>query len=178
MAASSNNRRGGSIAFLLAQLGQHAADQFAERISALGLVPAQAGIVRAIAAAPGRSQQALSEQLGLLPSRVVSFVDDLERQGFVERRRNPTDRRLHALHLSGAGEELMRELSVVARQHEQAMTAGLSAADKSSLAELLSGIAARQGLSPGVHPGYRSIGRAAGDRAAADDGAADRADAS
>ncbi|MCW2539080.1 MAG: mexR [Frankiales bacterium] len=166
MAAPSSNRRG-EIAFLLAQLGKHAADQFAERISALGLVPAQAGIVCAIAADPGRSQQALSEQLGPLPSRVVSFVDDLERQGWVVCRRNPTDRRLYALYLSAAGEERLRELSVVARRHEQAMTAGLSAANKSSLAELLTGIAARQGLSSDVHQVYRGIGGSGSARAAA-----------
>jgi DNA-binding MarR family transcriptional regulator len=147
------------VAFLLAQLGQHATGLFAERIAALNLNPPQAGILRAISIEPGRSQQALSEQLGLLPSRVVSFVDDLEERGLVERRRNPTDRRQHALYLAPAGEDLMRELSVVGRQHEQQITAGLTAEQRATLLELLSAVVARQGLTPGVHPGYRSLGR-------------------
>lgn len=156
MVTTSNSRRGGGVAFLLAQVGQVATDQFAQRLGVLQLTPAQAGILRAIAAEPGRSQQALSAQLALLPSRVVAFVDDLERQGYVERRRNPTDRRLHALHLTESGAALMTELAAVARAHEQAMTAGLTAAQKSLLRGLLADIAERQGLTPGVHPGYRS----------------------
>ena len=89
------------------------------------LTPPHAGILRAIATEPGRSQQALSAQLGMLPSRVVVYVDELEDRGYVERRRNPDDRRLHALHLSAAGKRLMRKISELARQHETQLTAAL-----------------------------------------------------
>jgi DNA-binding MarR family transcriptional regulator len=152
------NRPGG-VAFLLAQLGQHAADRFAERISALGLIPPQAGILRAIATEPGHSQQALSAQLGLLPSRVVAFVDDLERRGYVERRRNPDDRRLYALHLTGSGTDLMARIGAIGRAHEEEITDGLTAERRDALADTLATLAARHGLAPGVHPGYKSIGR-------------------
>lgn len=162
MPSPSAGRPGGGIAFLLAQLGQHAADRFAERISVLELTPPQAGILRAIAGESGRSQQALSEQLGLLPSRVVAFVDELEHRGCVERRRNPTDRRLHALHLTDTGQALMKEIGKVARQHDQEVTAGLSADDRATLQRLLAGLADQHGLTPGVHPGYRAIGRPRG----------------
>jgi DNA-binding MarR family transcriptional regulator len=158
---STDRRHTGGVAFLLAQLGQHAADRFAGRIAALGLSPPQAGILRAIAVEPGRSQQALSEQLGLLPSRVVAFVDDLEARGFVERRRNAVDRRVYALHLTDAGAALMAKIADVGRGHEEEFTAGLTRAQRSTLAELLGILAARQQLTPGVHPGYKSIGRGA-----------------
>ena len=148
------------MAFLLAQLGAHATEQFAERISALDLLPVQAGILRAVAGDQGRSQQALSEQLGLLPSRVVAFIDDLESRGLIERRRNTQDRRLHALHLTAEGEHLMRRLADIGRAHERAVAAGLSAAERAELGRLLERIAERQGLTPGVHPGFRSAGRA------------------
>ncbi|MCP3811850.1 MarR family transcriptional regulator, partial [Mycobacteriaceae bacterium Msp059] len=65
---------GDNVAFLLTQLGTYAATRFAEQMATIDLTPPHAGILRAIAAAPGRSQQALSAQLGLLPSRVVTFV--------------------------------------------------------------------------------------------------------
>src|SRR5215472_16491241 len=103
--SASNNHPGG-VAFLLAQLGQHAAERFGERIAALDLTPPHAGILRAIVASPGRSQQALSTELQLLPSRVVAFVDDLENRGYVERRPNPDDRRQYALYLTPAGKEV------------------------------------------------------------------------
>jgi DNA-binding MarR family transcriptional regulator len=147
----------GGVAFLLAQVGQRAADLFAERISSVGLTPPQAGILRAIWQEPGQSQQALSTHLGLLPSRVVAFVDDLEERGYVERRRNPTDRRLHSLHLTPHGEELMKQLSTLAREHERQFTANLSPQQRDALHESLQIIANLQNLTPGVHPGYQSL---------------------
>ncbi|HET9874773.1 MAG TPA: MarR family winged helix-turn-helix transcriptional regulator [Mycobacterium sp.] len=149
------------VAFLLAQLGHHAAKLFAEQMAKVELTPPHAGILRAIAAGPGRSQQALSAQLGLLPSRVVAYVDELEQHGYVERGRNPDDRRRHALYLTAAGKRLMGKISDLARQHERRLTAGLSAEQRRTLRELLTTIAHRQGLTPHVHPGYRTLGRAA-----------------
>ena len=148
-----------SVAFLLAQLGHHAATLFAEQVAAIELSPPQAGILRAIAAEPGRSQQALSAQLGMLPSRVVVYVDELEERGYVERRRNPDDRRLHALHLTPAGKRLMRKLSELAHQHELRLTAALDPEQYSALRALLSTVAREQGLKPHVHPGYRTLAR-------------------
>jgi len=158
MSSASDGHRGG-VAFLLAQLGHHAAERFTERIAALDLTPPHAGILRAIAAAPGRSQQALSTQLGLLPSRVVAFVDDLEEGGYLERRPNPDDRRQYALYLTAAGKELMVKVSRIARQHDRAITSGLSDSQRAQLRELLATLAAQQGLTPGIHPGYRRLGR-------------------
>lgn len=154
-----SDHRGAGVAFLLAQLGHHAAEKFGERIAALGLTPPHAGILRAIAAEPGRSQQALSTQLRLLPSRVVAFVDDLEGRGYVERRPNPDDRRQYALFLTASGKELMQKLSRLARQHDRAITNGLNESQRTQLLELLAALARQQGLTPGVHPGYRRLGR-------------------
>jgi DNA-binding MarR family transcriptional regulator len=147
------------VAFLLTQLGTYAAGQFAERIASLGLSPPQAGILRAIAMDPGRSQQALSGHLSLLPSRVVAFIDDLQERGYVERRSNPDDRRLHALYLTASGQRLLAELGKVAQAHDEEIVGGLSAAQHAELAALLQALAAHHGLTPGVHPGYKSIGQ-------------------
>jgi DNA-binding MarR family transcriptional regulator len=157
MSSASDGHRGG-VAFLLAQLGHHAAERFSERIAVLGLTPPHAGILRAIAANPGRSQQALSTQVGLLPSRVVAFVDDLENHGYLERRPNPDDRRQYALYLTAEGKELMGKLSRLARQHDRAITSGLSESQRAQLRDLLATLATQQGLTPGIHPGYRRLG--------------------
>lgn len=147
------------VAFLLAQLGHHAATLFAEKMATIELGPPHAGILRAIAAEPGRSQQALSAQLDMLPSRVVVYVDELEERGYVERRRNPDDRRLHALYLTPAGKRLVRKLSELARQHELQLTAALDAEQRTALRGLLAAVAQQQGLTPHIHPGYRTLGR-------------------
>ena len=156
---------GDGVAFLLAQLGHHAATLFAEQMASIDLTPPHAGILRAIASDPGRSQQALSGQLGLLPSRVVAYVDDLEDRGYVERRRNPDDRRLHALYLSASGKKLMSKIGDLARQHDRRLTAGLDDDQRETLRGLLGALAERQGLTPHVHPGYRTLGRSSGSSA-------------
>jgi DNA-binding MarR family transcriptional regulator len=157
--------RGDGVAFLLAQLGHYAAMQFADQMTTVDLTPPHAGLLRAIAASPGGSQQALAGQLGLLPSRVVAYVDELEDSGYVERRRNPDDRRLHALYLTASGKKLMGKISELARQHERSITAGLDAGQRATLRELLALLAQERGLTPHVHPGFRTLGRAKGSRA-------------
>ncbi|GAA1035058.1 MULTISPECIES: MarR family winged helix-turn-helix transcriptional regulator [Amycolatopsis] len=142
-------------AFLLAQLGAHATQRFAERIADLGLTPPQTGLLRAIARRPGESQQVLAAELGTPPTRLVALVDGLEQQGLIERRRNPQDRRLYAVFLSDKGQETMAELAKAAAAHEDEMTAALSTEERSVLRGLLGRVAEDRGLTPGIHPGYR-----------------------
>jgi DNA-binding MarR family transcriptional regulator len=156
-ATTGRRHGGGGIAFLLAQVGAHAAERFADRIAGLDLTPAQAGLLRAIDTQPGRSQQAVATQLGIPPSRFVFLVDALEQRGLVRRQRNETDRRLYALHLTAQGEELMTKLHAAGAAHEEDICAGLSGGERQALREALRHIAARQGLTPGVHPGYRRL---------------------
>jgi DNA-binding MarR family transcriptional regulator len=155
---------GDSVAFLLSQLGHRSASVFTDLIASIDLTPPHAGILRAIAAEPGRSQQALSGQLSLLPSRVVAYVDELEDRGYVERRRNPDDRRLHALHLTASGKKVITKIGELGRQHDRLLTAGLDSQQRDTLHQLLATIAEQQGLTPHVHPGYRTLGRAANSR--------------
>src|SRR5438128_10009651 len=85
--------RRSSAAFLLAQVGAHAASKFAERLAKLNLAPSDAGILRILAATSAITQQALASALGMVPSRLVSLIDHLESRGLIERRDNPDDRR-------------------------------------------------------------------------------------
>jgi DNA-binding MarR family transcriptional regulator len=141
-------------AFLLAQLGAHAATRFTERIGELDLTPPQVGLLRLVAVRPGQSQQALAQQLGTPATRLVPLVDGLEKRGLIVRRRNAEDRRLYALELSPGGRELMSQVARAAKAHEQAITAALTENERSTLHELLKKVADEQGLTPGVHPGY------------------------
>jgi hypothetical protein len=47
----------------------------------------------------------------------------------------------------------------VARAHQDDLCAALSETERTRLRELLEKIASQQELTPGVHPGYRKIGR-------------------
>jgi DNA-binding MarR family transcriptional regulator len=147
---------GPGVAFTLAQLGAYATDLFARRVNQLGLSPAQAGFLRMVAAVPGRSQKELAEDLGMPPSRFVPFADELDQKGLIERRKNPDDRRLHALYLTEAGRRLLGEVAKAGMAHEQQVCAGLSPDEHDQLLDLLLRIAGTQGLKDGVHPGYRA----------------------
>jgi DNA-binding MarR family transcriptional regulator len=147
----------GGTAFLLAQLGSHAARRFTERVAALDLTLPQAGLLRAIASEPGLSQQALAVQLGTPATRLVSLIDDLEQRGFVQRQRNQRDRRLHAVHLTDAGRRLLRTLGQAATSHGIAITAALDDDERRQLHALLARMAAHQQLTNRVHPGFRGL---------------------
>src|SRR5580698_10255870 len=115
-----------SAAFLVAQVGSHAETKFAEWLAPLGLSPPHAGIFRVLSATPGLTQQALGAILGILPSRLVILVDELEKRGLVERRDTPEDRRSYALHVTAKGRETLAQIGRVAREHDAAVCAALS----------------------------------------------------
>jgi DNA-binding MarR family transcriptional regulator len=142
----------------LSQVGAHAAARFAERIEPLGLKPAHAGILGVIQQANGLSQQALGETLGAFPSRLVALLDELEERGLVQRRDNPADRRSYALYLTEAGQAVLEQIGRVGREHQEALCSALDESERTQLAGFLTRIAAEQGLTPGVHPGFRRLG--------------------
>lgn len=149
----------GQPAFLLAQLGAHAANQFTERLAVLQLTPADAGILRLLRVAAAISQQELSEKLRIHPSRLVAILDNLERRQLVERKPNPNDRRLYSLHLTRAGGEILERIGKVAREHQDALLSALGAGDRKKLTELLQQVADQQKLTRGVHPGYQRLAK-------------------
>jgi DNA-binding MarR family transcriptional regulator len=144
-------------AFLLTQLGTHAAGRFAERVGEHGLTPPQCGVLRLLRGRPGLSQQALAGVLGMLPSRVVALVDELEEAGYVRRVRDDADRRRNALKLTAAGTRAVQLIGRISRAHEAEICASLDDAERAVLVGLLQRIADQQGLTPGVHPGYRTL---------------------
>jgi DNA-binding MarR family transcriptional regulator len=143
------DRRAG---FLLVQLGTNEHRRFAERLGPLELHPRHFGMLSHLAANEGQSQQALSSALGIHRSAMVALVDDLERRGLAERRRDPTDRRAHSLFLTPAGRKLLSELERLADEREAELLSALSASERSRLISLLRRVADSQGLAAGVHP--------------------------
>jgi DNA-binding MarR family transcriptional regulator len=147
------------VAFALTQLGALASMGFADRLVPLGLTPAHAGVLRAVAAEPGRSQQAIAKELGVLPSRLVALVDELEAEGLVERRRNPDDRRHHALHLTTDGLARIVQIGNAAQQNAHELLGALDAKEQATLGRLLDLVVEAHDLTPGVHPAFRLLGR-------------------
>lgn len=147
------------VAFLLAQVGAHAAARFSERLRSLRLLPAHSGILWHLAYSPEITQKRLAARLRILPSRLVGLLDEMESRGLVERGRNPDDRRRHSLRLTAKGRSTLAAIGALTREHQSLLLAALSEADKEHLARILQRIADEQGLTHGVHPGYATLPR-------------------
>jgi DNA-binding MarR family transcriptional regulator len=147
------------FAFLLVQLGSHVARQFAQDLAPLGIEPRHFGMLTRLAANEGMAQQAIGELIGVNPTQMVFLVDELEDRGFVERRRNPADRRSYGLFLTQAGRDLLAQVQTAARAHQGRLGSSLSAQEQEQLTSLLRRLAREQGISgqslPGAPPRRR-----------------------
>jgi DNA-binding MarR family transcriptional regulator len=141
------------VAFLLSQLGYHSSRLWQGRLAPLGLDPRHVMLLRHVAIAGGRSQQALGEAVQIPPSRMVALVDILEQRGLLRRRPDPNDRRVRTLHLTRDGRRLLDKVMEISLEHERQLCKGLQPAEREQLITLLSRLAAEQGLGEGVHPG-------------------------
>jgi DNA-binding MarR family transcriptional regulator len=145
--------------FLLAQIGAHAANRFAERLTAIDLTPAEAGILRLLSKSPGMSQQELADRLNIHASRLVAIIDGMVARRLVERQRTAGDRRVYSLQLTETGQTTLMAVGQIAREHHLKLCASLTEEERTMLGELLQRIADEQGLTPDVHPGYGRMGK-------------------
>ncbi|WP_433789069.1 MarR family winged helix-turn-helix transcriptional regulator [Actinoplanes sp. CA-252034] len=141
--------------FLLSQLGFHVAQTFAARLEPLGIAPNHFGLLMHLDRDEGSTQQQLADAVGVHRKVMVGLIDDLEQRGLVERRRHPTDRRAHALHLTAAARELLPRARGVADRHEDELLAALSPGERADLLATLRRLAEHSGNPPGAHPGLR-----------------------
>jgi len=95
------------------------------------------GVLGELAEAGPLSQRELIDRLQIDKSSMVHIVDDLERQGLAERRRNERDRRSHAVHLTPAGEERLSAAQTSTAEVMSGLLEPLSAAERHQLHELL-----------------------------------------
>jgi DNA-binding MarR family transcriptional regulator len=79
----------------------------------------------------------------------VAIIDDFERAGIAERRRDPTDRRRYAIHLSRKGKALLARAREAAQAAEEALLADLDADERRVLHLLLVKVSRTVGRTPG-----------------------------
>jgi DNA-binding MarR family transcriptional regulator len=144
-----------ALGLLLSQIGTHAALSFGRKIAGLGIAPPHVGVLRWIHTNSGKNQRELALHLGVLPSRLVVLLDELEAKGLIARERSLQDRRSQHLHLTPKGNRLLEKVEHIAATHEAGLSAGLTELERDTLIELCAKLAAQQGVSPHGHPGYR-----------------------
>lgn len=75
-----------------------------------GLTESQFGALEALFHLGPLCQRELADKVLKSAGNMTTVVDNLERRGLVERRRDVSDRRIVTVHLTGKGEELVREV--------------------------------------------------------------------
>lgn len=143
------------IAFNLSSLGYAVSKGFHGILGPFDLHPREFAVLRAVGVLEGQSQQALADTLQIPRSRMVSIVDELEARGFVERRPNPSDRRVRELYLTADGRRTLGRAFAEAVAYEQEVGAGLTSEERERLLDLLERIAENLGVGPGAHAALR-----------------------
>lgn len=92
------------------------------------------------------TQRELADFLRLDPSQVVAVIDDLERQGLVERQTDERDRRSKVLVPTDTGRQVCAEAAAAVRAGEATTYAALSADEFLALTKLLRRVAFPQHL--------------------------------
>ena len=97
------------------------------RARAFGMTRAQWMILVRLEAQPGMSQNELAALIEVEPITVARLVDRLEARGFVERRADPSDRRIWRLHLPSAAGPMLKEIAKVRRELNEMLIAEIPA---------------------------------------------------
>ncbi|MCK1999084.1 MarR family winged helix-turn-helix transcriptional regulator [Psychrobacillus psychrodurans] len=96
-----------SYGFLLGKILQEMESKFADGLVDFTINARQYGVLLFIEGNPYSSQKDISENLQIDRTTMVSHIDHMETLGFVERTKNPKDRRSYSLVITRKGKEVL-----------------------------------------------------------------------
>jgi DNA-binding MarR family transcriptional regulator len=110
---------------------------FSDTLAELELRPAHFAVLTLISQNPGASQSSVSLALGIQKANFVLTIADLEKRGFVTRRRSVSDGRSNQLELTARGRRVLERAAELQSAHEARVTARLGSRGREQLLELL-----------------------------------------
>ncbi|MEM6624021.1 MAG: MarR family transcriptional regulator [Pseudomonadota bacterium] len=128
--------------FLIHDVSRLMRGWFDERAQQMGLTRAQWRVLVHLAAREGINQKALAEILELDTVTLGRHVDRLERDGWLERRPDPADRRAWLLHLLPAARPMLDQMETLAERTMAKALDGLSAEERAHFIDVLTRIKA------------------------------------
>jgi len=145
-----------NIGTLLAQVSRLLRRTFDERARGIGVTRPQWLVLGLLKAHAGSNQGALAEMLEVEPITLGRMIDRLQEAELVERRADPTDRRVWRIFLTDKGEVLLDRLRPFGRETLSQALEGLSAAECDQFIATLARV--RANLSRKVQPEVAGIG--------------------
>jgi DNA-binding MarR family transcriptional regulator len=79
---------------------------------------------------PVRTQSALAAAIGADKTRIIAFLDELERQGLITRQFDPADRRVNLLSITPEGRRVRAKVQAAIQRKEEELLKQLSASDR------------------------------------------------
>ncbi len=127
----------GNVGFLLHDVSRLLRMRFDRRARALGLTRAQWRVLAHLAPRQGINQSSLAEILEVENITLGRHIDRLEDTDWVERRRDPDDRRAWRLFLTDKSRPVLDQMEVLATETQAEAMANLSDLERDRLLELL-----------------------------------------
>lgn len=98
------------VAFITNQTAKKLKDSFSDHLSSLGITRVQWVALYYMSKYEGISQKELGQKMNIQGSSVARLIDRMERDGYVQRQRSRTDRRIIQLLLTPKGKEFNQKL--------------------------------------------------------------------
>lgn len=125
------------IGFLISKAAQSIVANVDESLASFGITSRHYGIMALLNQQDGLPQIAIGEKLRIDRTTMVKLVDVLEKEGYVERHRDPNDRRAYALSLSTTGKKMLPKLTETVINEEKTSLNKLSQDEVKTLFKLL-----------------------------------------
>lgn len=119
------NRPGHLVNRLARQIARYAE----KRLLPLGIGVAGYPVVNLLSQSDGMTQKQLTEALGIEQPSTAQLIARLERDGFVERHKDPDDARSWRLNLSRKAKDLLPEINRIMDEGNDLATRGMSTAE-------------------------------------------------
>jgi DNA-binding MarR family transcriptional regulator len=126
-----------SVGFRIAQVGMRHRILAQRLLSQIGVHPGQEFLLEQLWRRDGLAQAEIAARAGVEAPTISRMVQRLERAGFVERRADAFDGRIQRVWLTAAGRAAHPKVRQAWDELEAAALAGLDAADRETLSDLL-----------------------------------------
>ena len=108
-----------------------------QRLKPYGMTRAQLATLSRLECQDGLAQHEVADALEVQPIAMVRLVDQLSAQGFVERRSDPSDRRINRLYITEAGRKRILQLEGFKEELGAELFEGIGEADLSQVLRTL-----------------------------------------
>ena len=111
---------------------------FDARVKERGLTLSRARALFALSKRDGLNQRELADELGIETPTIVRLLDGMEKQGFIERRVEASDRRAKQIHMTARGRDIAGEIDKLACEIREQVLGGVDHKDKAIALQVVS----------------------------------------